>query len=116
MLLLCGSKGLIGIRSSPNVPLSFDGFRHLMPDAPAADARKLDRLVLGESGHHGASRVTADAVPRAQEGAETAEPSRMIARPDIAYTCEPLDPRTAERSNLPHPPRPSEAHPSGRRG
>ena len=64
MLLLYGSERLIGVRSSPNVPRSFDGFRHLMPDPPAAEARK-------------------------------------------------LDPRSGERSNLPHPSRPSAVRLSG---
>ncbi len=39
-----------------------------MPDAHAAEARKLDRLVFGETGGGGAVRTTADAVQRLQNG------------------------------------------------
>jgi hypothetical protein len=39
-----------------------------MPDAHAAEARKLDRLVFGENGRDGAARVVADAVQRVQNG------------------------------------------------
>jgi hypothetical protein len=39
-----------------------------MPDAHAAEARKLDRLVFGENGHNGGSRAAPDAVQRLQNG------------------------------------------------
>jgi hypothetical protein len=39
-----------------------------MPDAYAAEARKLDRLVFGENGGDGAAHVIADAVQRVQNG------------------------------------------------
>jgi len=39
-----------------------------MPDAHAAEARKLDRLVFGEHGPADPVRMTADAVQRVQNG------------------------------------------------
>ena len=44
-----------------------------MPDAHVAEARKLDRLVFGESSHAGTVRVTADAVQRLQNGSRNDE-------------------------------------------
>ena len=44
-----------------------------MPDAHAAEARKLDRLVFGENGHAGAIRVTRDAAQRLQNGSRNEE-------------------------------------------
>jgi len=44
-----------------------------MPDAHAAEARKLDRLVFGDNGHAGAVRATADAVQRLQNGSRNDE-------------------------------------------
>jgi len=46
-----------------------------MPDAHAAEARKLDRLVFGESSHAGTVRVAADALQRLQNVAETTKGS-----------------------------------------
>jgi hypothetical protein len=50
------------------VQTTLDRYGHLMPDAHAAEARKLDRLVFGENGDTGAARVTADATQRVQNG------------------------------------------------
>jgi hypothetical protein len=46
---------------------------HLMPDAHAVEARKLDRLVFGENGRDGAGRVAAEAVQRLQNGSRDDE-------------------------------------------
>ena len=50
-----------------SIQTTLDRYGHLMPDAHAAEARKLDRLVFGENGHRVAS-VIADAVQRVQNG------------------------------------------------
>ncbi|HEY3066159.1 MAG TPA: site-specific integrase [Methylomirabilota bacterium] len=50
-----------------SIQTTLDRYGHLMPDAHAAEARKLDRMVFGENGHAGAVRVTADAVQRVQK-------------------------------------------------
>ena len=53
-----------------------------MPNAHAAEARKLDRLVFGENGHGGAVRVTADAAQRVQNGSRKHDGvSDVIANP-----------------------------------
>jgi len=44
-----------------------------MPDAHAVEARKLDRLVFGSSGHAGTVRVTADALQRLRNGSRNEE-------------------------------------------
>jgi integrase len=51
-----------------SIQTTFDRYGHLMPGAHAGEARKLDRLVFGENGHHGAGCVIADAVQRLQNG------------------------------------------------
>jgi integrase len=56
-----------------SIQTTLDRYGHLMPDAHAAEARKLDRLVFGENGHGGAVRVTADAVQRLQNGSRNDE-------------------------------------------
>ena len=50
------------------IQTTLDRYGHLMPDAHAAEARKLDRLVFGENGHNGTGRVAADAAQRLQNG------------------------------------------------
>jgi hypothetical protein len=50
-----------------SIQTTLDRYGHLMPDAHAAEARKLDRLVFGENGHRVAD-VIADAVQRVQNG------------------------------------------------
>jgi integrase len=50
-----------------SIQTTLDRYGHLMPDAHAAEARKLDRLVFGENGHRVAG-VIADAVQRVQNG------------------------------------------------
>jgi integrase len=52
-----------------SIQTTLDRYGHLMPDAHAAEARKLDRLVFGEDGHRGA----ADAVQRVQNGRRNVE-------------------------------------------
>ena len=56
-----------------SIQTTLDRYGHLMPDAHAVEARKLDRLVFGENGHGGASRVAADAVQRVQNGSRDDE-------------------------------------------
>jgi integrase len=56
-----------------SIQTTLDRYGHLMPDAHAAEARKLDRLVFGESSHAGAVRMTADAVQRLQNGSRNDE-------------------------------------------
>src|SRR5437867_5466590 len=56
-----------------SIQTTLDRYGHLMPDAHAAEARKLDRLVFGETGRAGATRVTADAVQRLQNGSRDDE-------------------------------------------
>ncbi len=51
-----------------SIQTTLDRYGHLMPDAHAAEARKLDRLVFGESSHAGSVRVAADALQRLQNG------------------------------------------------
>jgi hypothetical protein len=43
------------------IQTTLDRYGHLMPDAHAAEARKLDRLVFGDNGHNGAGRAIGDA-------------------------------------------------------
>ena len=50
-----------------SIQTTLDRYGHLMPDAHAAEARKLDRLVFGENGHRVVG-VIADAVQRVQNG------------------------------------------------
>lgn len=47
-------------------------YGHLLPNAHAALARKLDRLVFGENGHRSGD-VVADAVQRLQNGSRDNE-------------------------------------------
>src|SRR5439155_25604809 len=54
-----------------SIQTTLDRYGHLMPDAHATEARKLDRLVFGENVDAGAVRMTGDAVQRVQMGAET---------------------------------------------
>jgi hypothetical protein len=56
-----------------SIQTTLDRYGHLMPDAHATEARKLDRLVFGENGHHDAGRVAADAVQRVQNGCRNDE-------------------------------------------
>ena len=56
-----------------SIQTTLDRYGHLMPDAHAAEARKLDRLVFGDNGHAGAVRATADAVQRLQNGSRNDE-------------------------------------------
>ena len=56
-----------------SIQTTLDRYGHLMPDAHAVEARKLDRLVFGENGHGGASRVATDAVQRVQNGSRDDE-------------------------------------------
>lgn len=56
-----------------SIQTTLDRYGHLMPNAHAAEARKLDRLVFGENGHGGAVRVTADAAQRVQNGSRDDE-------------------------------------------
>ena len=56
-----------------SIQTTLDRYGHLMPDAHAAEARKLDRLVFGENGAAGATRVVADAVQRLQNGSRNEE-------------------------------------------
>ena len=56
-----------------SIQTTLDRYGHLMPDAHAAEARKLDRLVFGETGGGGAVRTTADAVQRLQNGCRNEE-------------------------------------------
>jgi integrase len=56
-----------------SIQTTLDRYGHLMPDAHAAEARKLDRLVFGENGRDGAARVIADAVQRVQTGSRDDE-------------------------------------------
>jgi integrase len=56
-----------------SIQTTLDRYGHLMPDAHAAEARKLDRLVFGENGHNGVGRVAADAVQRLQNGSRDDE-------------------------------------------
>jgi integrase len=51
-----------------SIQTTLDRYGHLMPDAHAAEARKLDCLVFGENGHNGAGRMIVDAVQRLQNG------------------------------------------------
>src|SRR3989449_11341431 len=51
-----------------SIQTTLDRYGHLMPDAHAAEARKLDRLVFGESNHAGTVRVAAGALQRLQNG------------------------------------------------
>jgi integrase len=51
-----------------SIQTTLDRYGHLMPDANAAEAQKLDRLVFGDNGQDGAGRVIADAVQRLQNG------------------------------------------------
>ena len=55
-----------------SIQTTLDRYGHLMPDAHAAEARKLDRLVFGENGHRVAG-VIADAVQRVQNGCKDDE-------------------------------------------
>ena len=55
-----------------SIQMTLDRYGHLMPDAHAAEARKLDRLVFGESGRR-ASDVVGDAVQRVQNGCRNVE-------------------------------------------
>ena len=48
-----------------SIQTTLDRYGHLMPDAHAAEARKLDRLVFGEQGRRAAD-VVVDAVQRVQ--------------------------------------------------
>src|SRR5205823_3271449 len=50
-----------------SIQTTLDRYGHLMPDAHAAEARKLDRLVFGEV------RVAADALQRLQNGSRNDE-------------------------------------------
>jgi integrase len=50
-----------------SIQTTLDRYGHLMPEAHAAEARKLDRLVFGET-QRGAVDVTADAVQRVKNG------------------------------------------------
>ena len=56
-----------------SIQTTLDRYGHLMPDAHAAEARKLDRLVFGENSHTGAVRGSADAVQRLQNGSRNDE-------------------------------------------
>jgi integrase len=56
-----------------SIQTTLDRYGHLMPDAHAAEARKLDRLVFGETGRASAARVTADALQRLQNGSRDDE-------------------------------------------
>ena len=56
-----------------SIQTTLDRYGHLMPDAHAAEARKLDRLVFGESSHAGSVRVAADALQRLQNGSRNDE-------------------------------------------
>jgi len=56
-----------------SIQTTLDRYGHLMPDAHAAEARKLDRLVFGESSHAGTVRVAADALQRLQNGSRNDE-------------------------------------------
>ena len=56
-----------------SIQTTLDRYGHLMPDAHAAEARKLDRLVFGENSHASAVRVSADAVQRLQNGSRNDE-------------------------------------------
>jgi hypothetical protein len=51
-----------------SIQTTLDRYGHLMPDAHAAEAQKLDRLVFGDNGHDSAGRVIADAMQRLQNG------------------------------------------------
>jgi integrase len=55
-----------------SIQTTLDRYGHLMPDAHAGEARKLDRLVFGENGRH-TSDVVADAVQRVQNGCRNVE-------------------------------------------
>ncbi len=46
-----------------SIQTTLDRYGHLMPDAHAAEARKLDPQVFGESSDAGTVRVAADAQP-----------------------------------------------------
>ena len=56
-----------------SIQTTLDRYGHLMPDAHAAEARKLDRLVFGESSHAGTVRVAVDALQRLQNGSRNDE-------------------------------------------
>jgi len=56
-----------------SIQTTLDRYGHLMPDAHAAEARKLDRLVFGGSSHAGTVRVAADALQRLQNGSRNDE-------------------------------------------
>ena len=56
-----------------SIQTTLDRYGHLMPDVHAAEARKLDRLVFGESSHAGSVRVAADALQRLQNGSRNDE-------------------------------------------
>jgi len=56
-----------------SIQTTLDRYGHLMPDAHAVEARKLDRLVFGSSGHAGTVRVTADALQRLRNGSRNEE-------------------------------------------
>ena len=56
-----------------SIQTTLDRSGRLMPDAHAAEARKLDRLVFGDNGHAGAIRVTADAVQQWRNGSRDEE-------------------------------------------
>jgi len=56
-----------------SIQTTLDRYGHLMPDVHAAEARKLDRLVFGESSHAGTVRVAADALQRLQNGSRNDE-------------------------------------------
>jgi integrase len=55
-----------------SIQTTLDRYGHLMPDAHAAEARKLDRLVFGEQGRPAAD-VVFDAVQRVQNGCRNVE-------------------------------------------
>jgi integrase len=55
-----------------SIQTTLDRYGHLMPDAHAAEARKLDRLVFGEQGRRAAD-VVVDAVQRVQNGCRNVE-------------------------------------------
>jgi len=55
-----------------SIQTTLDRYGHLMPDAHAAEARKLDRLVFGEQGRRAAD-VVVDAVQRVQNGCGNVE-------------------------------------------
>jgi integrase len=55
-----------------SIQTTLDRYGHLMPDAHAAEARKLDRLLFGENGRR-ASDVVSDAVQRVQNGCRNVE-------------------------------------------